>query len=133
MEALRMNTEIKKQDWAGFFDTLTKRRFEWKTEIEVLDPAVGDQKLSVGCYLNGITAETWPGHANINISVTGNGHEHQNHNIKDPARVALLTIGDGLADVINIEEWNGTKTLVRFKQPMGLLQGFKEYAMAAAA
>ena len=36
------------QFWANFAGTLSKRRYEWKTRIEVLSAEMGDQVLTEG-------------------------------------------------------------------------------------
>lgn len=128
-----MNFELKKADWARFFDNLSKRRFEWMTEVEVLGDNVGDQTLSNGLPLNGITVETVGERTSIDISIGETTGHHQTHNIVNPTRVAFLAGDDLHGDVVNIEEADGTKTLIRLTEPMGLLVGFAEYEMELAA
>ena len=126
-----MNIEIKKEQWEDFFDKLSKRRGEWMTEIEVLDPAMGDQILTRGLPLNGITAENAGGKTTIDISVGESLSNHLTHNIIDPIRVSLLSAGPNTADIVAIEEKDGTKTLIRFMEPMGILVGFAEQVLWA--
>jgi hypothetical protein len=128
-----MNTEIKKEDWGKFFDHLSKRRFEWVTEIEVLDPEMGDQTLSNGLPLNGITVESIGDNTSIEISVGETVGHHQSHTIRNPTRVAFLEADAGNCDVVDIEEATGSKTLIRLIEPMGVLIGFSTYEMAVAA
>lgn len=128
-----MNFEINKDDWGRFFDALTKRRFEWKTEIELIDPNVGDQTLSNGLRLNGITLENRGGHTVIDISVVGRNNDHQTHNVTNATRVAYLHAPEPKADVIAIEDEAGTKTLIRLIGPIGLLIGFEEARVFAQA
>ena len=128
-----MNFELKKEDWRTFFDNLSKRRFEWMTEIEVLNPEMGDQTLSNGLPLNGITVGTAGDHTTVEILVGETAGHHQTHTIKDPCRVAFLAGDDSHSDVVDIEEANGTKTLIRFTDPMGVLVGIAEYEMVLAA
>ena len=127
-----MNTEINKQDWGKFFDKLSKRRSEWMTEVEVLKADIGDQILTNGLPLNGITAETVAdGRVHIEISVGESVNNHQAHTIQDPIRVSFLEDGRNSVEMVAIEEKDGTKTLVRFTEPMGILVGFAEYAVMA--
>lgn len=128
-----MKSELKKEDWGRFFDTLSKRRFEWRTEIEVVGENVGDQTLSEGLPLNGITVETIDGRTSVDISVGASTGHHQTHNISNPVRVAFLAGDNFSGDVVDIEEADGTKTLIRFIEPMGLLVGFAEYEMQLLA
>ena len=128
-----MEFEINKDDWASFCDSLTKRRFEWITDVEVVSLTSGDQRLSRGMILNGITVETHGSQINIVISLAGNHLEHQTHTIRNPMRIAFLAADDSHGDVAEIEEADGTKTLIRFVQPMGVLVGFTKYELTVAA
>jgi len=119
-----MNFEIKKNDWAGFFESLSKRRYEWKIKVEVLNPDMGDQTLTDGLPLNGVTVETRGDHTSLDISVGGNTDVHQTHNIKNPTSVTLLSETDSTGDVIDIEEDDGTKTLISFIEPISVIVGF---------
>ena len=127
-----MNYEIKKENWADFFDTLSKRRYEWKTRIEVLAGEMGDQVLTEGLPLNGITIETKDGRTTIDISVGQNTESHQTHNIQNPTRIAFLA-GPDYRDVIDVEEEDGTKTLITFIEPMGIVFGYTEIDVAIGA
>jgi hypothetical protein len=128
-----MNFEIKKENWADFFESLSKRRFEWKTRIEVLSPEMGDQTLTDGLPLNGITVETKGDRTSFDISVGENSDFHQTHTINGPSRVAFLAADGTHGDVIDIEEENGTKTLITFIEPMGILIGYMEAEIATTA
>lgn len=128
-----MNYEIKKENWADFFESLSKRRFEWKTRIEVMRSEMGDQTLTEGLPLNGVTVETRGDRTFIDISIGENADAHLTHNILNPSRVAFLAAAVGHGDVIDIEEEDGTKTLITFIEPMGLLIGYMEIDIAATA
>lgn len=128
-----MKSEMNKENWASFFDRLSRRRYEWITEIEIVGHNVGDQTLSAGLPLNGITVETANGRTSIDISVGENSESHQTHNFVDPVKVAFLPGSNFHGDIVDIEETDGTKTLIRFVEPMGLLVGFEEYEMELLA
>lgn len=128
-----MNYEITKERWADFFDTLSKRRYEWRTRIEVLKEEMGDQVLSDGLPFNGITAEMGDNGVSIGISVGENSDAHQTHTIKDPTKVAFLPAADSHGDVIALEEVDGTKTLISFLEPAGIIVGFTEIDVIATA
>lgn len=128
-----MHFELKKEDWGKFFDNLSKRRFEWMTEIEVVSKEFGDQTLSNGLPLNGITVEPGVDQTSIDISVGETAGHHQTHTIRDPTRVAFLAGDAAHGDVVDIEEANGTKTLIRFVEPMGVLVGYSSYETLQAA
>ena len=128
-----MNFEITKQNWSRFFETLSKRRFEWLTKVEVLKSEMGDQVLTEGLPLNGITMETRGDRISIDISVGEDTANHQTHNIINPVKVDFLEGEDNRPDVIDIEEEDGTKTLITFIEPMGVLVGFTTIEMVATA
>jgi len=128
-----MNAEIKKENWKNVFDELSKRRYLWKTRIEVLSPELGDQILSNNLLLNGITIEKNGNATTVDISVGENTESHQTHSIKDPSRVAILHADSSHGDIIDIEQADGTKTLVSFLEPVGLLLGFHEATAFAIA
>jgi hypothetical protein len=128
-----MNLEITKDRWVDFFDTLSRRRYEWRTKVEVLHADMGDQILSDGLPLNGITAELDDDRTTIDISVGESPASHQTHNIENPTKVAFLPAADGHGDVIDIEEADGTKTLITFIEPATIIVGFTEIDMFASA
>jgi hypothetical protein len=127
-----MNFEIIRDDWAMFFESLGKRRYEWTTKVEVLNSEMGDQILTDGLPLNGITVETRGDRITIDISVGENTDAHQTHNIQNPIRVAFLAADDAHGDVIDIEEEDGTKTLITFIEPMGIIAGYAERSFATS-
>lgn len=125
-----MSTEINKNDWKNFLETLSKRRFEWRTQIEVLNPEMEDQVLSQGLPLNGVTMETVGNDIRLDISVGEKRDRHQTHNIINPTRIVFLKGDESHGDIIDIEELNGTKTLITLMGPMELLAGFTQMEMA---
>jgi len=128
-----MNFEIKREDWADFFETLSKRRYEWKTKIEILKTDIGDQILTEGLPLNGFTVESAGARTSIDISVGENTDAHQTHTINNPSKVAFLKAEGNRGNVIDIEEEDGTKTLITFIEPMGIWVGYIEVDIAAVA
>lgn len=62
-----------------------------------------------------------------------NTEAHQTHNIQNPTRVAFLAAADNHCDVVNIEEADGTKTLINLIEPMSIIVGFAELDMVGAA
>jgi Family of unknown function (DUF5335) len=127
-----MTYEINREDWNRFFDSLSKRRFEWRTEVELLSPTLGDQTLNAALPFNGITVEGSGENTLLDISVGDVTGLHQSHTIKNPVRVEFLA-SETRGDVIDIEEADGTKTLIRFNEPSELLVGFAAVEVMAAA
>lgn len=119
-----MTLEISQEDWARFFDDLSKRRFEWQVRIEIISEEIGDQILDEGLPLRGITHEERNGRSVIAISVGQDSDHHQTHNITDPARINYLSDARTLGGIVEIEEKNGTKTLIHIIKPMPLAAGY---------
>ena len=128
-----MTIEIPKERWTQFFDDLSKRRFGWETKIEVMNESVGDQILSDGLPLNGITFEEKSGRNKIEIAVGESADQHQMHNISNPVKVAYLDKGDFLGGVIQIEDEDNTKTLISLLNPMPVYVGYDEYEIVMAS
>ncbi len=121
-----MKSEINRTEWTSFFDALSKRRFEWLTKVEVLKGDIGDQVLTEGLPLNGITVEKRGDNITIDLSVGENTDSFFTHLIKDPLTVEFVAAFGSHGDIINIEEQDGTKTLIQFIEPMGIVVGYTE-------
>jgi hypothetical protein len=132
-EVKLMTTEISREKWAQFFDDLSKRRFGWETQIEVLNESVGDQILSEGLPLGGITFEEKRGRHEIEIVVGENVEQHQTHNISNPFKVSYLNEGNFLGGVVGIEEEDGTQTLIKLLNPMPIYVGYADYEIVMAS
>lgn len=128
-----MTIEIPKEKWKEFFDDLSRRRYGWETKIEILDESVGDQILSEGLPLGGITFETKSGRSEVEISVGETAGQHQTHNIFDPSKIAYLDEGDFLGGVIGIEDEGGTQTLIKLLNPMPVYIGYADYEIVMAS
>ena len=119
-----MTLRIPKAEWGAFFDDLTKRRFEWKTNLEVIDREMGDQTLSDGLPLKGITVERRSGGTVIEILVGKDAEHHQTHNIFEAETVAFLPNEKDAGGILEIEEVDGTKTLIRLLEPAPIEEGY---------
>ena len=127
-----MTLDIPKEKWAQFFSDLSKRRFGWTTKIEVMNDAIGDQVLSENLPLNGITAEQTDDEITIEIAV-GVNTTHQSHTIVNPGKVGFLGVDERAGGFIEIEEANGTKTLVHIIEPMPIMVSYTEYEVFSTA
>jgi hypothetical protein len=128
-----MTIEIPKEKWTQFFDDLSKRRFGWETKIEVMDESVGDQILTKGLPLNGVTFEEKSGKHEIEIAVGETTEQHQTHNISNAVKVAYLDEGDFLGGVLEIEDDKNTKTLISLLNPMPVYIGYGDYEIVMAS
>jgi hypothetical protein len=128
-----MNIEIPKNDWTNFFNALSKRRFEWTTKVEILNETIGDQVLTEGLPLNGITIGGKLDSPTIGVSVSDGIDAHQTHNIFSPGRVTFLSGDENRSDTIVVEEEDGTLNVLTFLAPMQIIFGFTEIDMLTAA
>ena len=117
-----MNHEIKKGEWRNFLVDLSRRRYEWKTSAEVLTPEFGDEPLCEGLPFGGITLEKTLDGDTVVISFGEYSDSHLTHCIGNPTRMAFLEAANG-DEVLDIEEADGTKTLIRFIEPMSMFMG----------
>jgi Family of unknown function (DUF5335) len=106
--------EIPKEKWTEF-------RFGWGTKVEVLDESIGEQVLSEGLILNGITHENKSGNCLVEISLGENPEHHQTHIISKPLSIAYFVETDSHLGVLEIIEENHTKTRISLINPMPVL------------
>jgi hypothetical protein len=125
-----MTLNIPKTEWGNFFDDLTKRRFEWKTSLEVINRDIGSQMMSDGLPLKGITVE-FDGEKHIVEILLGMDAEHHlTHNVFEPTVVAFLPNDSDPGGILELEEEDGTKTLIRIIEPMPVESGYGAYRVA---
>jgi hypothetical protein len=129
-----MTLEIPKQQWKRFLDGLSKRRFDWRTKIEVMNDSIGSQILSEGLPLVGVTAEErHDGGIVVEIALGATAADgHQTHSIVNPTKIAFLSEDTGEGEILEIEEANGTKTLVQIIEPAPLVVDYSELEVIAA-
>lgn len=123
--------EIPKNKWTEFLNDFSQRRFGWETTVEILDKSVGDQLLSEGLTLNGVTHEDKSGNCEIEISLGESVEKHQTHTISKPVKVAYLSENDSHAGILEIEDVEGTKIMLSLIQPMPVYFGYASYTVAA--
>jgi hypothetical protein len=122
-----MTINLPKEKWLQFFDDLNKRRFGWSTKIEVMNDSIGDQVLSEGLPFNGIVLNN----NTIQIAVGNEAKQHQTHNISNPTKVAFLYENEKGGGIVEIEEENGTKTLIHILEPMSVIISYSEYEITS--
>lgn len=101
-----------------FLGELSTRLEYWEVKIETISPNPGDQTLTKGLPLMGITAEEHKGDTIVEIAVGQDPAHHQSHSIRNPESVSYLASDGDLAAVLDFEEADGTKTLVHLAKPM---------------
>lgn len=114
-----MTQEIQKGDWRSFFDNLSKEKFGWETNVQVLSDATGANMLSEGLPFNGITYEENEEGSSIEIITGTTTEDHDSHTIADPQKVAFQPSDEGDSGTLDIEDASGAKTLVSFLSESG--------------
>jgi hypothetical protein len=114
-----MTQEIEKSDWKSFFEKLSKEKFGWETNVQVLSDATGANMLSEGLPFNGITYEENEEGASIEIIIGKTTEKHDSHTIADPKMVAFQPDDGGTGGTLDIEDASGAKTLVSFLSEPG--------------
>ncbi len=112
-----MTNEIHINQWKQFFDEESRDKLDWLTKVEVLSPDNGVQILSEGLPLSGLTYENKDDSPQIEILVGKNTAHHQSHNILAPTKIYFRRADENSGGTIEIEEADGTKTLIYLTAP----------------
>jgi hypothetical protein len=112
-----MTNEIHINQWKQFFDEESRDKLNWLTKVEVLSLDNGVQILSEGLPLGGFTFEDKDKSPQIEILVGKDTAHHQTHNILAPTKVYFRRADENSGGTIEIEEADGTKTLVYLTAP----------------
>lgn len=121
-----MTQELPKNEWKNYFDELSIEYIDWETKVEILNSSIGVQVLTEGLPLNGITYEERNGQGKIEIIVGNNAKDHQTHSVADPIRVYSRQERDQRGEIIEIEDADGTKTIVHIVRPISVLTKYVE-------
>lgn len=112
-----MTNIINKEQWKTYFDGLSRKMVDFETSIQILSNESGAQMISSGLPFSGITFDERDDKSKIEIQVGEPTKTHLSHNIFTPKMVAFE--GDASSGgTLDIEEGDGTKTLVRFTNPI---------------
>ncbi len=128
-----MTRKVPKDKWKRFFDEVSKSRYQWMVNVEVIRNDIGDQYLDLGLPLNGITAEVRSDRSTIEISVGTTPDQIQSHSIANPQGVAYMSNADDAGGTIEILESDSTKTLIQILRPSPLSIDYSNDREIAAA
>ena len=111
-----MSKEIEREEWKDYFAGLTYQLADFETSVQILSAESGAQFLNEGLPLVGISFDEKGNKIEL---IVGTGREnHQTHNVFVPKSVAFESAQGNPGGMLDIEEEDGTKTLVRFKQSL---------------
>jgi hypothetical protein len=114
-------SEFPRGEWQLFFDVFSRQHRGWIVTVEVLDESVGAQVEGTGLALEGITASpSGEDEQTISVMLGGEPERHLAHTIVAPSRVYLDRSGidTGRGELLMIESSDGSKTLIRFHNPV---------------
>src|SRR5882672_3693440 len=110
--------EIKRGQWAAFFGEFSKRNQSRATRLETFGD-LGAQEEEQNLPLNGISVEEHGTDApRIEIMLGGDSpsdERHLTHTIERAAHVIVKTSVDGRDEALEIEDADGTQTLLQFE------------------
>lgn len=112
-----MTNRIPKTEWKQFFADLSGRKSGWETTIEILSHEEGAQILAERSSLVKITVDDFFGDFQIEIRF-GDPLVFRAHIIEFPERVYFHRQEINSSNLIEIEDEQGTKTLVQIIQPL---------------
>ena len=113
-------TSIPRKEWSAFCDYVSRCRFDWETRVEVMNDSFGDQILSKGLPLSGITYEDREGHEMIEIILGKELDHHQSHQITHPTGVSYMSQDGKYGSVVEFRQEDGTETLLHITEPRPL-------------
>jgi len=116
-----MINEIPKSEWKQFFDDLSRTKLEWHVTVQVLSQKNGAQVMSEGLPFAGLMFERENGSERVILLTGTDTQTHQTHVIDAPAKVLFQEAGVGPVGLLDIEDQEGTKTLIRFIEPRDVL------------
>ncbi len=108
-------TEIPRQDWMSFLDSLSRLHVDEPIRIEVLRQDIGAQLEVTDLPLDGIVADLKGPSSAITVAAGCEPAGHIAHIISDPITVRLAQDGAGRDDALEIVSADHTITLVFFE------------------
>ncbi len=111
-----LTREIPRSQWAGFCDRFSREHSGWLVTIELLEAEIGAQIEARELPLKGITAEMKKAGPDVISLVAGSTPwERVTHTVVEPRRIWLEETREGAHAALEIESFDGAKTLVRFR------------------
>lgn len=112
--------EIPREQWTTYLSQVEAAQRDSPVEVELAGTSIGDQYLTRNAQLRAISAVgrgAASGTIEIDLGVDGG----LDHRILRPAHLYAIQSSTGQVECLDIEDDQQTKTLIRFKEPRGLL------------
>ena len=110
-----LSRELPREEWVKFFDDFSKQHERWIVTLEVLGSDLGDQEEANGLPLVGISADVKDRENRIVIMVGDDPDAHVERIIDKPKRVWIKQAEEEAHEAVEVEDEDGTTTLVRFR------------------
>jgi hypothetical protein len=113
--------EIPRDTWTPYFDELSKHLGTVEATVEVIGRDLGAQIAAERLILTGISYDHKDDIVVIGLDAPGGTPEEYEHLVQKPQRIMVAPGGPGETDmVIDIEDSEGHKTIVRLERPPAL-------------
>jgi hypothetical protein len=111
--------EIPRDEWREFLDNFSREHEGWEVTVEVLAGTEGDQVLTSGSPLLGISYSGEQG-SNESVSVIAgeDASDNINHTISTPSHIRVAQSDFGEPQGLQIESQTEPTTIVTFRSPM---------------
>lgn len=111
--------EIPQSEWNSFFDLFSRQHEGWLTTLEILGKDIGAQREANELPLEGVSLVSGGEESEaISIDLGSTASDHVSHFVSEPTHVWLEQTTGGTAASLEIEETDGTQTLLRFRSSL---------------
>lgn len=110
--------EIPKDQWQEFLDTFSRLHQGWLADVQVLGDQTSRHYEAKGLPFRGATYETkGSGKNEVSIFIDQSPKEDITHTVSSPVHIRLEQTDSGVDQGLEVEAQDGTKTVVRFRNP----------------
>jgi hypothetical protein len=109
--------ELPRERWTPYFDTLSKYLGTVEATVEIVGKDLGDQIAAERLVLTGITYDHKDDVLVIGLDAPGGSPEEYQHLISQPQKIFVAPGGIGAEMVIDVEDAEGEKHIVRLERP----------------
>ncbi len=111
--------EIPKSEWKEFFDSFSRLHQGWLADVQVLGGQTTRHYEVKGLPFRGASYDTkGTGGNQVDIFIDQSPKEDITHTINSPTHIRLEQTDTGADQGLEVEGADGTKTVVRFRNPM---------------
>ena len=111
------NRLVPRSEWFKFFDAFSRRHQGQATTVRIFGPKIGSQIEARELPLEGIVSRRPTPRARSDPLGAAPPRSNIEHHITDPNQVWVEMSNAGVEEALEIESWDGTKTLMEFRAP----------------